>query len=237
MQVIGLIGYTDKYDLIINLAKALNIMEKSVLVVDGTLDRKLKYIVPKIENTEKSYLTKYDEVDFAVGFDSISDVESYMSNHGIDISKYDFVLVDIDSPRGYEVFRTKNIDKNYFFIETSVLSISKNMDIIKAIKECETPDKKTELKKVLYRAYTSRAANDYFESKIKEYEVEFKGDEFEIPLQEQDKMADIDSQFSGIISFKKHTKYYITTLCDLVADIMGEINAKDVMMQIKRRKI
>ena len=38
MQVIGLIGYVDKYDMILNLARAINIMDKSVLVVDATLD-------------------------------------------------------------------------------------------------------------------------------------------------------------------------------------------------------
>ena len=35
MQVIGLIGYVDKYDIIMNLAKSINIMDKSVLVVDA----------------------------------------------------------------------------------------------------------------------------------------------------------------------------------------------------------
>ena len=50
MPVIGLIGYVDKYDFAINLAKTINIMNKSVLVVDATLDRKLKYIVPALNN-------------------------------------------------------------------------------------------------------------------------------------------------------------------------------------------
>ena len=55
MQVIGLLGYVDKYDFALNLAKTLNIMNKSVLVVDATLDRKLKFIVPAyIMNTRSS---------------------------------------------------------------------------------------------------------------------------------------------------------------------------------------
>lgn len=56
MQVIGLIGYVDKYDMILNLARAINIMDKSVLVVDATLDRKLKYIVPALDNIGRAYV-------------------------------------------------------------------------------------------------------------------------------------------------------------------------------------
>ena len=134
MQVIGLIGYVDKYDFAMNLAKAINVMDKSVLVVDATLDRKLKYIVPALSNMGRAYITQYSDIDFAVGFDSIRDVESYASEQGIDINKYDFVIIDMDSARSYELFRTKGIDKKYFFIDTSVLSIEKNKEIIKAMK-------------------------------------------------------------------------------------------------------
>ena len=54
MQVIGLIGYVDKYDFAINLARAINIMGKSVLVVDATLDRKLKYVIPALSNVGRA---------------------------------------------------------------------------------------------------------------------------------------------------------------------------------------
>lgn len=236
MQVIGLIGYADKYDIIMNLAKTINIMDKSVLVVDGTLDRKLKYVIPALENMGRAYVTQYDGIDFALGFDSMGDVESYTSEQNIDISLYDYVLVDIDSARAYEVFKTRGIDKKYFFIQTSMLSISKNKDIIKSMKYYQEEGKKLEMKKVLYRAYASRAANDYFEHQIKEYDVDWKEPEYEILLEEQDKIADIDSQFSGSINIKKHTRYYITTISDLVADIMEDVNAKQVLTQIKRRK-
>ena len=67
MQVIGLLGYVDKYDFALNLAKTLNIMNKSVLVVDATLDRKLKFIVPALYNVGRSYVTQYNNIDFAAG--------------------------------------------------------------------------------------------------------------------------------------------------------------------------
>ncbi len=237
MQVIGLIGYVDKYDFAMNLAKAINVMDKSVLVVDATLDRKLKYIVPALNNMGRAYITQYSDIDFAVGFDSIRDVESYAGEQGVDINKYDFVIIDMDSARSYELFRTKGVDKKYFFIDTSVISIEKNKEIIKAMKVFDTEgDSELVMTKVLYKSYISRAADDYFDQKIKEYEVKWKEPDYEVPLDEQDRLADIDSQFSGSIETKKHSKLYMAILADLAAEIMGDVNAKKVLNQIKRRK-
>ncbi len=237
MQVIGLVGYVNKYDLVMNLAKTINIMDKSVLVIDATLDRKLKYIVPALDNIGRSYITQYNSIDFAVGFDSMHDVENYMAEQSINISLYDFILIDMDSARSYEFFRTRGLDKVYFFIDTSVLSISKNRDIIKAMRVYSNDENSNlEMSKVLYRSYISRAANDYFEQKIREYDVKWKEPEYEIPLEEQDILADTDSQFSGTIDVKRHTKLYISTIADLTAEIIGDVNSKQVMTQIKRRK-
>ena len=250
MQVVGLIGYVDKYDLVMNLAKTISIMGKSVLVIDATLDRKLKYIVPALNNIGRAYVTQYNSIDFAVGFDSIRDVEEYMSEQNIDISLYDFVLIDIDSARSYELFKSRGFDKKYFFINTSVLSVAKNRDIIRAMKVysalyasiskdslyCDEENSKLEMTKILYRTYMSRAANDYFEHKIREYDINWKEPEYEIPLEEQDKLVDIDSQFSGIIDLRKHTKLYLANISDLTAELIGDVNSKNVMSQIKRRK-
>lgn len=237
MQVIGLIGYVDKYDMVMNLARTINIMDKSVLVIDATLDRKLKYIVPALDNIGRSYVTQYNNIDFAVGFDSMHDVENYMAEQSINIALYDYILIDMDSVRSYEFFRTRGLDKVYFFIDTSVLSIEKNKEIIKAMRVYNNEDnEKLEMSKVLYRSYISRAANDYFEQKIKDYDVLWKEPEYEIPLEEQDKLVDIDSQFSGIIDTRKHTKLYISNLADMVAEILGDVNAKKVLTQIRRRK-
>ena len=58
MQIIGMYGYVDKYDFVIATARALNIMGRSVLVIDATSDKKYKYIIPSIDNSEK-YVNHY----------------------------------------------------------------------------------------------------------------------------------------------------------------------------------
>ena len=234
MPVIGLIGYVDKYDFAINLAKTINIMNKSVLVVDATLDRKLKYIVPALNNIGKAYVTQYNNIDFAVGFDSMHDVENYMCDQGINIGLYDYIIIDMDSPRSYEFFRTRGIDKMYFFITTSVLSVAKDREIIKAIRVYNQDEIK--MTKVLHKSFISRAAEDYFESQISDYNVNWQEPTYEIPDDEIDRQVNTDSQFSGIINIKKHSKIYISTIAVMTAEIVDDVTSKEVIKEIKRRK-
>ena len=70
-------GYVDKYDFVIATARTLNIMNKSVLVIDATADKKYKYIIPSIDKSDY-YITQYCDIDFALGFDSYSDLENYL---------------------------------------------------------------------------------------------------------------------------------------------------------------
>lgn len=236
MKVIGLIGYVNKYDFAINLAKSLNIMDKSVLVVDATADCKLKYIIPALNNVGKAYVTQYNNIDFAVGFDSMYDVENYMCEQSINIALYDYIIVDIDSPKTYEYFRTRGIDKTYFFIHTDVLAIAKNKDIIKAIKVYNTDDSKTKMTKVIFKDFASRAAEDYFDKQIESYNVKWEENVYEMFLDERDKVVNTDSEFSGIIDLKKHTVPYLTTIADMTANLLGDITSKEIIKQIKRRK-
>ncbi len=236
MQVIGLVGYMDKYDFVINLARTINIMDKSVLVVDATLDQKLKYVVPALDNIGRSYVTQYNNIDFAVGFNSMHDVENYMIEQGININLYDHILIDIDSPKGYELFRTRGINKTLFFIDTTVLSISKNTELVKAMRVYNQQDESLELTKIWFKAYLSRASETYFENQVKDYNVKWLEPEYEIPFDERDKSVDIDSQLSGIIDVKKHSKLYINVLAELTASILEDVNSKQVITKVKRRR-
>lgn len=236
MKVIGLIGYVDKYDFAINLAKSINIMNKSVLVVDATLDSKLKYIVPSLDNIGKAYVTQYNNIDFAVGFDSMYDIENYMCEQSINIGLYDYIIIDIDSPKTYEFFRTRGIDKTYFFIHTDVLAVAKNKDIIKAIKVYNPDEAGIKMTKVIFKDYMSRAAEDYFEKQIEGYNIKWDENLYEMFMDERDKVVNTDSQFSGIIDLKKHTTPYLNVISEITANILEDVSYKEVLKQIKRRK-
>lgn len=67
MEQIGFIGVNDKKDLLLNIAKTMTKLNKTVLVVDATMMQRLRYIVPRISSTP-TYVSEYDGVDVAVRF-------------------------------------------------------------------------------------------------------------------------------------------------------------------------
>ena len=233
MKVIGMYGYVDKYDFVIAVARTLNIMDKSVLVIDATADEKYKYIVPAIENNSM-YITQYAEIDFAVGFDSYEQLVEFMKEKNIDINLYSYVIIDIENAKMYEKFKELEVEKSYMFIDTNLVSVNKNEELIRTMRE-NNSEKELEFSKILYRAYMSRAANNYLEEKISNYAVKWSDEEYDITNDEQDTMVNIDSQFSGLVDIRKHTKDYILFMCELISKLTGD-SSKDILKEIKRRK-
>ncbi len=234
MQVIGMYGYVDKYDFVIAVAKTLNIMDRSALVIDATADKKYKYIIPAIENKDK-YITQYAEVDFAIGFDSYQEVEEYMQEKNIDINLYSYVIIDIENAQMYEKFNSLATNKAYMFIDTNLVSVNKNEELVRKMRELN-PESELEFSKVLYRAYMSRAATTYLEDKISNYAVKWTDEVYDISNDEQDTMINIDSQFSGLIDIKRHTKTYLYYMSEFVSKLLGDESSKEIQKQIKRRK-
>lgn len=234
MQVIGMYGYVDKYDFVIATARTLNIMGKSVLVIDATADKKYKYIIPSIDNSER-YLTQYSDVDFAIGFESFESLEEYLKEKNIDINLYSYVIIDVENADMFTKFRATPVDKSYMFIDTNVLSVAKNNELVSRIRE-ENPEKELVFSKILYRAYLSRAATNYLEEKINNYAVKWTDEVYDISTDEQDMMVNIDSQFSGIIDIRKHTKTYILYMCEFISKMLGDVSPKEVLKEIKRRR-
>lgn len=234
MQAIGMYGYVDKYDFVIAAAKTLGIMGRSVLVIDATSDEKYRYMIPAIDKSQ-CYLTQYSEIDFAVGFTSYEQLSAYLVERGVDIQRYSYVIVDVENYEGYRKFKSLEINKSYMFIDTNVVSIARNDELVRVMR-AENPEREIVFTKVLYKAYLSRAANNYLEEKINNYAVKWTDEVYEVSMDDQDVMVNIDSQYSGIIDIKKHTKPYVLYLCEFISKLLGDTSAKDVLKEIKRRK-
>jgi len=137
MKKIGFMGAYDKANFMIYTAKVLRLLDYKVLVVDASSVQKIKYIIPAI-NPTKSYITSFEDIDFAVGFEEWAEVERYLgirydSNEDeeskINKDIYDYVLIDIDSAERLESFEMENADKNYFVTSFDMFSLKKGIDI------------------------------------------------------------------------------------------------------------
>ena len=123
MKKIGFIGAYDKTDLILNLAKIMTVMGKKVLVIDSTLLQKAKYIVPVI-NPTTSYITNFEDIDVAVGFEDTEQIKQYLGISGEEMN-YDVLLIDADSEERIEKFDLMKADKNFFVTSFDLYSLKK----------------------------------------------------------------------------------------------------------------
>ncbi len=234
MKIIGMLGYTDKLDLVISLAKTIQMLGKTVLVIDATFDGKYGYAIPSLETTDKKYINQYDRVDYAVGFESLAELENHLCVQKINIGLYDYIIIDIDNPKTYEFFRSKPFDKIYFIMDTSMLSFKKNESIISSIKVYNTSENNVKPIRVMYRGLQTRTAENYFENRMNSYEFNWDERSMEIIEDERDKMLYQDFLISGIVQIKRHTKTFLNSLMSMVLDIVDGVTLSDIKNVIKK---
>ena len=152
MKKIGFIGAYDKTDMLLYIAKILTTMKNSVLIVDSTINQKARYVVPAI-NPTMSYITTFEDIDVAVGFNSVEDIKNYIGTTGE--LQYDIMLMDIDTPERIQNFHLDLADRNYFVTSFDIFSLRRGVEILRAL---EVPIK---LKKILFAKEILKEEDDY----------------------------------------------------------------------------
>ena len=135
MRKIGFIGAYDKTDFILYIAKILTEMGQRVILVDATLTQKAKYIVPVIKPS-KSYVTEFEEIDIAVGFETFEEIKQYLALPEKIELNYDIALIDLDTQEKVKSFEIETFEKNYFVTSFDMYSIKRGLE---SIAELSTP--------------------------------------------------------------------------------------------------
>lgn len=232
-KVIGLIGYVDKVEYIINLAKVLNIMGNNVLVIDGTVEEKTRYTIPSFDKKEKEHLTHFDGVDYAVGFNSIDKIKEYICTKTSNADDYDYILIDIDNAKFYEDFKADKFSRIYFFSEYTNISLAKNEELIETVANLKEMDEELEIIKVIFRYYVTRASKKYFDQRLNELGIKFSENIYELQYSDQDRIADIEGEQSGYIDITRHTKQFISVVTDMASEITGESSGGEIRKAVK----
>lgn len=133
MKKVGFIGGADKFNLIMYIAKILEDLNKKVLVIDATTIQKTRYLLPSL-NPTKSYITDFENVDYAIGFDNIQEIERYLGikdSENMQVWNYDYILIDIDSADSIEKFEIEDTQDNYFVTAFDMYSLKRGIEILK----------------------------------------------------------------------------------------------------------
>lgn len=225
MKKVGFIGAYDKTDLILYIAKVLTGLNKSVLVIDTTTLQKARYIVPCIAPS-KCYITEYEKIDVAVGFNNLNEIKQYM---GAEELQYDFVFIDIDENECFKEFEMTKANKNYFVTAFDSYSLKKGLEIIGKM------DDKVVMKKILFSREMLEEEDDYLNFLSFYYSVRWEEDKIYFPYENGDNSAIIENQRTAKIRFKNLSDTYKEGLQFVTQDIVSEAKSNEIRKIIFKR--
>ena len=226
MKKIGFIGVYDKTDLILGIAKILVEAQKKVLVIDATEIQKSRYVVPVI-NPTKSYITEFEGIDVAVGFETLENVKQYLAIEGEDKFDYDYMLIDIDNYRGIVGFNLPDAEKLYYITSFDAYSLKKGIEVLSQI---EIPLHMTRL---FFSKEMLKEEDEYFEYLALGLKVIWNEEKLYFLLENGDKSAITENQRVSRIKFRNLSNEYRENVVYLVHDIEKELEERKIRAIMK----
>lgn len=226
MKKIGFIGVYDKTDLILNIAKVLTEARRKVLVIDATTLQKSKYVVPVI-NPTKSYVTDFQGIDVAVGFENIEDIKLYL---GLDESEnlaYDMVLIDTDNYTGIEKFNLKLAEKIYYVTSFDAYSLKRGIELLTQL---QYP---LQMTRIFYSKEMLKEEIEYFDYLALGIRVEWNEEKIFFLLENGDNAAIIENQRISKIKLRNLSNEYKENIIFLVNDIEKNLDEKQIRLIVK----
>lgn len=226
MKKIGFIGAYDKTDLLISLAKILVSFNNRIIIIDSSIMQKAKYVVPTI-NPTKTYITSHENIDIAVGFDSLDDFEGYIGTTLSNSTDYDIALLDIDSPETFRSFEMADADMNFFITGFDMYSLRKGLEVLSGI---EQP---LPMVKVLFSKNIIRSDEVYLNYLSQNYPVIWKEDTIYFLYSESDFDAFSENQRVAKIKFKNLSASYKMGLASILTHIFPNYKHNDFIKLMK----
>lgn len=224
MKKVGFIGAYDKTDMLLNIAKIITTMKKRVLIVDSTINQKARYVVPAI-NPTVSYITSYEDIDVAIGFNDVEEIKKYIGISG-DLP-YDILLIDSDTTERVEKFNLEMADRNYFVTSFDIYSLKRGIEILSGLK---VP---INLTKILFAKEILKEEDDYLNFLSLGYKVIWNEERIYFPIENGDLSVIAENQRVQKIKLKKLSVQYKDSLSFIVQQILNQSNDSNVRRAIK----
>ena len=215
MEKVAFIGSYDKTDMITYIGRVLTIMGKRVLIADSTALQKSRYIIPTMK-AERQYITTFDRVDIAIGFESLEQIAAYKKEEEENELDYDYLLVDIDSFKGYHNFKIGTEDKKYFVTSFDIYCLRRRLQVFRRL---ETP---TPVTKVYFTKDMLTAEDDYLNFLSRGLKVKWNSDIVYFPFELGDQNVIFANQRSGKLRIRGLSSQYVDGIGYIAGEISGE---------------
>ena len=223
MDIIGFIGMYDKTDLLLNIAKILTTMKKSVLIIDSTIEQKTKYVVPAI-NPTASYITNFEDFDVAVGFNNLEQIKQYFGGQEI---QYNIVLISVDSSEKFEAFELNKAKKNFFVTGFDLYSLKRGLEIFSEIKQPIV------MTKILFSTDMQSSENEYLNYLASNYKITWNELEIVMSVEIENMTAFMENQKAQKIRFSNLTTQYKECLIFIVQEMLQQSSDSAIRKIVK----
>lgn len=214
------IGAYDKTDMLIYVAKILTLMGKKVILIDTTILKKSRYIVPTMIQ-EKQYITSYEGIDVAIGFDSFETIKQYQRKTLGQETAYDIALLDIDRAIAYQKFDITEKDKHYFVTSFDVYNLKRGIQVLAHMQN------NAKVTKIYYTKSMLAEEDEYLNYLAKDYRVNWDNKNIIFfPFETTDQNAIFVNQRAGRIQMKGLSNVYVDSVLFLAEEISGEGSGK-----------
>ena len=233
MKKVGFIGASDKTDLIIYIARTLELVGKSVLVVDTTTMQKTRYVVPSIIPT-RTYITDFDNVDYAIGFESEQELTRYLGmkdGEELDKTNYDFILIDIDKEETIEQFGIEEEScKNFYVTSFDIYSLKRGMEILNSLSS------NIKLSKILMNYNMKKEDEEYLNYLTMDKRVTWNDFTIYVPLLDENRKIIEDNQRVYKARIKRLISEYQDSIIYIAQNIIEDISANKIKKIIKEKE-
>lgn len=227
MRKIGFIGAYDKTDFILYIAKILVEMGRKVILVDGTLTQKAKYIVPAIKPS-KTYVTEFEGIDIAVGFENFDNIKQYLALPKMVDLSYDIALVDLDTVDGVKNFELETFEQKYFVTSFDMYSIKRGLESISGI---TTTIKAT---KILFSKEALKEEDEYLNFLSLGSKIVWEEERIYLPFEVGDQTVIYNNQRVSKIKFKKLSNQYKEGLMYISSKILEDTESNLIRKVFKK---
>ena len=226
MKKVSFIGSYDNIDFVLYIAKLLTQMDKRVLLIDGTITQKAKYIVPSI-NPSKTYVTEFEGIDVAVGFYNYENIKQYLA---VDYLDYDIALISVDTVEAVSNFDIESCDKNFFVTSVDTYSLKRGLEALSGLFN------PIEITKIFYSRDMSKEENDYLDFLALGYKVIWDEERVYLPFELGDQSVIYENQRVSKIKFKKLSSQYKEQLLYVTQKILKILDDENIVRLKKEFK-
>ena len=226
MEQIGFIGAYDKKDLILNIAKIISKLNKSVLIVDATIMQRLRYVIPRVSQAP-TYVSEYGGIDVAVGFMNLMSIANYLQKPNLD---YDFILVDTDNPQTMRSFMVENSKMNFYVTSYDEFELQRNLEILSVVTT------NISLVKVIVSSDLENKHDEYLDYILQNYSVSWREEKVIFPDIDEDRRVTLSNQLTKQINIKNYSQTYKDGIEYIISMILeGIIDQNSIRRMINRK--